>query len=127
MGQPWLDGRVFAESRGPTLHEPMKFYERCGRGDRSKSYEGSYVTDALDHFSEAQRSKHDTGPEACANRTNLSDRKRLDSNLNAQERALQCIADLRGGGIGMLLILYFPGTEKWHLGRMHSRRYRSFL
>jgi hypothetical protein len=111
----WLEGRVFVESRGRRLHEPMKLYERCGRGDRSKSYEDPYVTDALNHFFEAQRSKHDTGPEACTNRTNLSDRKPLDSTPNAQERALQCIANLRSGGIGMRLILSFSRNRKMAL------------
>ena len=54
----WLEERVFAEGRGRTLHEPMKLYERCDRSDRSKSCEGLYVTDALNHFSVAIQTRY---------------------------------------------------------------------
>ena len=68
--------------------------ERRCRGDRSKSHEGPNVAHALDQLSTAQRSNHDTDPEACSDRTNLSRREALNSTANAQECALQRIAHL---------------------------------
>jgi hypothetical protein len=72
----------------------QKVEERGCRRNRAESRECPNVADTPDEFSSAERSDHDAGPKARADRANLDRRKSFHGCTKAQECTLQRIAHL---------------------------------